>query len=104
MKEHNLYEPLYFPPSVRPNSVLLFLFNLQKTEYWDTVNKYLDKHYRITNREARRITGVGDTLKMSRFLKSWVDGGQLEKVDAMFKGNVYYRKPGVEIPSTIFKR
>lgn len=104
MKEHNLYEPLYFPPSIRPNSVLLFLLNLQKTEYWDTVNKYLDKHYRITNSEARRITGVSDTLKMSRLLKTWVTKGLLEKMGAGFRGNVYYRKPGVEVPAVIFKK
>jgi len=104
MKERNLYEPLYFPPHIRPNSVLLFLFNLQKTEYWDTVNKYLDKHYRITNSEARRITGAGDTLRMSRLLKSWVTKGLLEKMGTGFKGNIYYRKPGVEVPTVIFKK
>ena len=104
MKEYKLYEPLYFPPSIRPNSVLLFLFNLQKTEYWDTVNKYLNEHYRITNSEARRITGVSDTLKMSRLLKSWVTKGLLEKMGVGFRGNVYYRKPGIEVPTAIFKK
>lgn len=102
MREYNLYEPLYFPPTIRPNSVLLILFNLQKVEYWDTVSKYLDEHYRITNKEARRITGVTDTLKMSRLLKSWLNKGLLEKVNKGFKGDVYYRRPGVE-PTTIFK-
>jgi len=101
MRELNLYEPLYFPPNIRPNSVLLVLFNLQKIEYWDTVSKYLDEHYRITNSEARRVTGVGDTLKMSRFLKSWVSKGLLERVGSGFKGHMYYRKPGVEIPSGV---
>lgn len=101
MKESNLYEPLYFPPSVRPNSVLLFLFNLQKVEYWDTVSKFIDENYRINNNEARRITGINDTLKMSRLLKTWVLKGLLEKVGIGFRGNTYYRKPGVEIPQGI---
>lgn len=104
MREHNLYEPVYLPPNIRPNSVLLILFNLYKVGYWDTVGKYLDENYSIANAEARRITGVRDTLEMSRLLKSWVDKGLLEKVGTGFKGNVYYRKPGVEVPSTIFKR
>ena len=104
MREQNLYEPLYFPPSIRPNSVLLILLNLQRIGYWDTVSKYLDKHYRITNSEARRITSVSDTLKMSRLLKSWVAKGLLEKMGAGFRGNIYYRKPGVEVPVAIFKK
>ena len=104
MKEHNLYEPLYFPASIRPNSVLLFLLNIQKTEYWDTVNKYLEEHYRITNNEARRITGITDTLKMSRLLKSWVDKGLLEKRGGRAKKVTYYMKPGQDVPSRLFSK
>lgn len=103
MRENNLYEPLYFPPSLRPNSVLLFLFNLQRVEYWDTVSKYLDEHYRVTNNEARRITGVSDTLKMSRLLKSWVEKELLERVGKA-KKEIYYRKPGQEVPRGLFSR
>lgn len=101
MKESNLYEPLYFPPSVRPNSVLLFLLNLQKVEYWDTVSKYLDKNSRITNSVARKLTGINDTLKMTRLLKTWVSKGLLEKIGTGFRGSMYYRKLGVEIPQGI---
>lgn len=103
MKENNLYEPLYLPPSLRPNSVLLILFNLQRIEFWDTVSKYLDEHYRITNNEARRITGVNDVLKMSRFLKSWVNKGLLERMGKA-KKEIYYRKPGQEMPRGLFSR
>jgi len=103
MKEKNLYEPLYFPSSLRPNSVLLILFNLQKIEYWDTVSKYLEEHYRITNNEARRITAVNDILKMSRLLKSWVDKGLLERIGKA-KKEIYYRKPGQEIPKGLFSK
>ncbi|MBI3443049.1 putative DNA binding domain-containing protein [Candidatus Woesebacteria bacterium] len=104
MKEHNLYEPLYLPPSLRPNSVLLVLFNLQRVEYWDTVSRYLDAHYRITNNEARNITGIHDTLKMSRLLKSWVDKGLLGKVGTRAKKIVFYTKFGQEVPPTLFSK
>lgn len=102
MYELNLYDPLYFPPSIRPNSVLLILFNLRKIEYWDTVNNYLAEHYRITNTTARRITGINDTLKVSRLLKSWVDKGLLQKIGGKAKKGVYYIKPGLEVPSRLF--
>lgn len=101
MKEQNLYEPLFFPPTIRPNSVLLILLNLQKVEYWDTVSKYLDENYRIVNKEARSITNITDTIKMSRQLKQWVTKGLLEKIDSKFKGGVYYKKVGVTIPKKL---
>ena len=101
MKEKNLYEPLYYPSSLRPNSVLLILFNLQRIAFWDTVSKYLDEHYRITNNEARRITGVNDILKMSRLLKSWVDKGLLERAGKA-KKEIHYMKPGQVVPSGLF--
>ncbi len=104
MRDSNLYEPLYFPSSVRPNSVLLFLLNLQRVEYWDTVSKYLDENYRITNGEARKITGINDTLKMSRLLKTWVDKGLLEKVGQKAKKVTYYKKIGQEVPRTLLSR
>ena len=103
MKEKNLYEPLYFPPTVRPNTVLLMLLNLHKVEYWDTVSKYLDENYRIINKKAREITGLSDVLKMSRLLRSWVEKGLLEKVGKAKKDS-FYRKPGQEMPSGLFSR
>ena len=103
MREYNLYEPLYYHPSARPNTVLLILLNLQKIEYWDTVSKYLDEHYRITNSIAREITGVRDSLKMSRLLRTWVEKGLLEKVGKA-KKNMYYRKPGQEVPRGLLSR
>lgn len=104
MKEKNLYEPLYFPPYIRPHTVMLVLFNLEAVEYWDTVNKYLEAHYRITNKVARQITGIEDTLKMSRLLKTWVDDGLLEKIGVSDKKAVYYVRPGRDIPSELFSK
>lgn len=101
MKQNNLYEPLFVPPSSRPNSVLVVLFNMQKIEYWDTVSKYLDENYRITNGDARRITGIQDSVKMSRLLKSWVIRGLLERIDKGYRGSFYYKKVGVEVPKKL---
>jgi ATP-dependent DNA helicase RecG len=101
MKERNLYDPFYIPPAIKPNSVLLVLFNLQRIEYWDTVSKYLDNNYWINNQLARKITGVEDTLKMSRYFKEWTEKGLLQKVNSNFKGNVFYKKVGVTVPRTI---
>ncbi len=103
MKEKNLYEPQYSPPTLRPNTVLLILLNLQKIEHWDTVSKYLDEHYRITNTRAREITGLNDILKMSRQLRTWVEKGLLEKIGKV-KKDVYYRKPGQEVPKGLLSR
>lgn len=103
MREKNLYEPLYFPPTIRPNTVLLILLNLHKIEYWDTVSKYLDENYRITNQITREITGIHDILKTSRLLHGWVEKGLLEKI-GKGKRDSYYRKPGQEAPKSLFSR
>ncbi len=103
MKDQNLYEPLFFPPTSHPSSVLLFLFNLQKVGYWDTVSKYINENYRITNKNAREITGITDVLKMSRLLQGWVEKGLLEKV-GKGKKDCYYRKPGQEVPKDLLSK
>ena len=92
MKDSNLYDPQYTPTDLKPNSVLLTLLNMQKISYWDTVSKYLDDNFKITNSEARAITGIKDTPNMSRILKAWVKQKLLFKVESKFKGGVYYRK------------
>jgi len=102
MRQNNLYEPLYSPPQSHPHSVLLVLFNLKRIEHWDIVNKFLETEYRITNRQARKITGIRDTLKMSRLLKMWVDKGLLEKVELGGKKSVYYIKPGRGVTPDLF--
>lgn len=62
----------------------------------------LDKHLRISNHEARAITGISDTLKMSRLFKMWVSNGLLNKVGERAKKGVYYVKPGQEFPPLLF--
>ena len=90
MQENNLYDPIYEPANTQPNSVLLHLLNIHKIEYWDTVSNYLDEKEVITNSEARRITGIKDTLKMSRLLKKWTDQKLLKQIGK--SKNTYYKK------------
>lgn len=101
MKEQNLYEPLYAPATERPNSVLLTLFNMQKVEYWDAVSKFLDENFQITNAEARSVTGIADTTKMSRLLSQWVKRGLLVEQGVSRRGRAY-RKPGKVRISNLF--
>lgn len=98
MKESNLYEPLYFPITKRPNSVLLVLFNIHRIDYWDTVSNYLDDNYRINSQKAREITGIQDPSKASRLLKSWVNKGLIEKIESGYRGDTYYKKVNIDIP------
>lgn len=81
----------------------MWFFNLKKVEYWDTVSKYLNVNYQITNQKAREITGIRDTLKMSRLLSKWVEKGLLEKI-GQAKKNSFYRKTGQEMPKALFSK
>ncbi|RZM19399.1 MAG: hypothetical protein EOO88_38150, partial [Pedobacter sp.] len=58
MKESDLYEPIFIPAIIRPNSVLVILLNQQRVMAWDTVSNYLEKEYVISNGKAREITLV----------------------------------------------
>lgn len=101
MRENNLYEPIFFPVKIRPNSVLVALVNEQRVDYWDTVASYLDKNNRITNREIREITGINDTLQVSRLLSEWTKQGLLEKRGGKTRG-AYYVKTGQDIFGLLF--
>lgn len=102
MEKYNLYEPIFFPAKVRPNSVWLWLVNMQRVDYWDTVSSYLDQHGRITNREARDITGISDTLQVTRLLSDWTSKGLLERKGGKTRG-AYYVKTGQDIVTLFFK-
>ena len=56
MKQHNLYEPIYVPKKYNPHSVEVRLLNIQKVEYWEIVQNYLQDKQFITNSQARSIT------------------------------------------------
>ena len=101
MKKNNLYDPLYTPSSIRPNTVLLVLYTVPRDVYWDSISVHLDECYSISNAEARDITGETSSVTMSRTLKKWVDMGLLEKMGRSKRG-MHYRKVGQEMPKELF--
>lgn len=101
MKQHNLYEPVFFPPETYPNSVMLSLPNQNKVSFWDTISNYLDQNLAITNEKAREITGIQDTLKMSRLLVGWTEQGLLEKLGTAKKSSSYAKPGGVNMDSLL---
>jgi predicted HTH transcriptional regulator len=56
-------------------------------------------HGSITNREAREITGVKDTNKMTRLFKKWMEQGLLEQQGS--KRDSRYSKPGKKIKNLL---
>lgn len=102
MKQKNLYEPLYQPATSFPNSVFVVLFNIHKIAYWDTVSIFLEKNNKITNEQARGITSITDTVKMSRLLKQWVESGLLKKAEGKSKKDMYYYKAGQDLSAVLF--
>lgn len=71
-------------------------------EAWDTVSNYLDKNLKITNEQARSITGITDTVKMSRLFKQWVENGLLKNAEGRSKRDMYYYKSGQELSAVLF--
>ena len=67
------------------------------------MNKYLNENITITNSEARKITGVKDTVKMSRLLKSWVTQKLLTKVESEYRGDTAYMKTSTDISKPFAK-
>lgn len=101
MKKQNLYQPIFFPPESFPNSVMLTLPNLNKISYWDTISNYLDQNTEITNEKAREITGIQDTLKMSRYLANWTEQGLLEKHGIAKKSSSYAKLGGLTLENLL---
>lgn len=102
MKKNNLYEPIYYPVTAVPNAVRVSLINMHKIDYWDIVSRYLDSKGKITNKEMRHITGIEDTLHVTRLLNEWVSNKLLDKKGGKTKG-AYYIKTGQDLPSLLFE-
>jgi ATP-dependent DNA helicase RecG len=100
MIKSNLYEPVYLPVSILPNAVQVTLINTRKIDYWDIVSKYLDSNGKITNQEARKVTGIEDTLQTTRLFNEWVSNKLLEKRGGKTRG-AFYTKIGQDIASLL---
>ena len=102
MKKSNLYDPIYAPLLRFPNSVQVTLMNVHKMDYWDIVSKYIDSKGKITNQEVRHITGIEDTLQVTRLLSEWVASGLLEKQGGKTRGS-FYTKSGQDLSQLLIK-
>ena len=80
-----------YPPRYRQNldkaveSVTVTLLNHERPRVWDEVNGWLDHQGSIANADLCRIANV-DTLKASRMLRDWVEGGALLPMPAGANG------------------
>ena len=82
MKANGLYPPIFVTYPDIPDSVKVVLLNEDSPSEWDKVKQYLENHHYITNAEAREITGVVQTVKMSKLFAKWAKQGLLLKVDS----------------------
>lgn len=88
MKSSDLIDPVY---AVEENFVKISLFNERRTPYWERAEEFLKKYGKITNRDLRQMTGIQDTVRISRILKNWVDHGLLIKMGTSKKGRYYVK-------------
>jgi len=77
VRQAGLADPVYEEPESR-HAVLLTLLHRARDTAWDQVEAWLLEHGRITNQVVRRISGIEDTVRVSRMLRSWVDEGKRE--------------------------
>lgn len=105
MKQANLYPPLFRTYPLLQASVRVVLLNQKAPNEWDKVSKFLQDYKFISNKEARKILGIDDTVKMSKLFQRWVKQGLLI-VNAPSSGgkrNIRYRLPASD-ESTLFTR
>lgn len=95
MAEINLYLPIFLTYPDLQDAVRVVLFNEKKSSEWDKVSHYLNQYKYISNKEARSILYLSDTVKVSKLLNRWVKQGLLKKIVPRTgaKRNVRYRLP-----------
>jgi ATP-dependent DNA helicase RecG len=104
MLDSGLYPPLYWTrPQTERESVTVILLNENRPSAWEQVNKYLDKHGTIANKEVRRILRTEDILRASKLLKQWVKLGLLEVANPEKGTRVrLYSKPSGRTETRLF--
>lgn len=96
MDRSRLYPPVFVvSPLADREEVRVLLFNEKRPGLWPQVHGYLQKHAEIGNAEVRALLRSDDSVRASKLLKSWVERGLLEAVDATSaKQKRRYRLPG----------
>jgi len=98
MRGASLYPPIFYTYPYLQDAVRVILLNETAPGTWDKVSHYLNKNKYITNKEARSILNIGDTVKVSKFFNRWVKHGLLTKIVPRTgaKRNVRYRLPSAD--------
>jgi ATP-dependent DNA helicase RecG len=95
MAQAELYPPQYRESrDAAVESVTVTLRNAKRPSAWDQISDWVDRHGEIGNADVVRIAGV-DTLKASKMLASWRDGGLLVGLPGRGKRNMAYTKPAL---------
>lgn len=97
MRQADLADPVYEVPTDR-YVVRLALYNRQRDSLWDQVEQWLDKHGKLTNHDVRQVTGIQDSVRVSRLLQSWVERGWLV-ARGTGKRDRHYVRPVTKEPS-----
>lgn len=83
MERANLYPPLYQAwPELDREAVVVTLLDEARPSTWDEAAAWLEQHGSIGNVEVRTILGTDDKVRASKLLRSWVEHGLIETVDA----------------------
>ncbi|MCB4756519.1 MAG: putative DNA binding domain-containing protein [Elusimicrobia bacterium] len=105
MTQANLYPPLFWTYPNLQDSVRVILLNQKAPSEWEKISQFLQESKFISNKEARKILGISDTVKMSKLFKRWVKQGLLmsSTSNSGAKRNMRYRLPASD-ESTLFTK
>lgn len=98
MNESSLYPPIYFTYPNLKDAVRVILLNEKALNEWDKISNYLNKNKYISNKEARVLLRIFDTVKVSKLFNRWARQGLLTKIVPRTgaKRNVRYRLPSTD--------
>lgn len=95
MKTANMYPPIFITYPTKQDSVMVILLNEQSSTEWDKISAYLFDHKYVSNKEARKMLGTDNPIKVSKLFNKWVRQGLLTKIVPRTgaKRNTTYRLP-----------
>lgn len=98
MSDATLYPPIFFTYPHLQDAVRVALLNEHAASEWDKVSHYLSVNKYISNKEARNILHINDTVKVSRLFNRWVKQGLLTKIAPSpgSKRDIRYRLPTID--------
>ncbi|MEK7518736.1 MAG: RNA-binding domain-containing protein [Patescibacteria group bacterium] len=93
MNESGLYPPIFITYPDLQDAVRVVLLNEQAPSAWEKISYSLQRKKYISNGEARKVLGWGDSVVMSKQLNRWVKKGLLIKIvpTSGYKRNIKYR-------------